>query len=98
MSKTEQLKLVEAQMDDIQRRIKARDFANFNDEMKAREYWKELFEIKEKIINRQGFLQKIDPNSIIKGGVTIGCLLAILRFEKVDTIVSKGFNIFTKTL
>lgn len=56
-------------------------------------------ELKKELYNYQtlkSMINSIDINEVLKIGAGIFMLWMILRYERTDTITSKGFGIFTK--
>lgn len=80
----------------VKHRLQNKGYQSPRDEIEDIELYQSLVKMHEEV--DKGFLQKIDPNVLIQVGGSIVMLWMILRFEKLDTITSKGFSIFQKSI
>lgn len=88
-------KWINERIREVESRLGKGEYKTQKDQMEDLKLFNELNKLKDDCV---GFFGKIDPNVLIKSGCSVACLLLILKYEKVDTIVSKGFQVFAKTI
>lgn len=89
-------KWIDNEIVNVKHRLEFKSYNSPKDEIEDLELYNLLIKMKDEV--NQSFMSKIDPNVLIQVGGSIFMLFLILRFEKVDTITSKGFSIFQKSI